>query len=285
MKPAYTPPAEPVRAAAPPSIKRPAPPSVETPARPSEAATRQGELETRVYKGATYVKGSNGEWHILQLPPQPVQAQAAGEAASNVVKMPAIKEAPAVKETPVIAWSTPAAIAYGTPLTTTQLRAMASAPGKFTYTPSLGELLPAGTHTLSVVFTPNDADSYTTAEATVTLSVTKATPKIEWPAPAAVVHGTPLSDAQFNASASVPGRFVYTPSLGEVLAAGTHKLSATFTPADTAGYATAQATATLTVSKATPILSWAKPARDGLRRATGGRAVECHGVGGGPIRL
>ena len=54
------------------------------------------------------------------------------------------------KETPAVAWSTPAPIAYGTPLTTTQLRAMASVPGKFAYTPAVGEMLPAGTHTLSV---------------------------------------------------------------------------------------------------------------------------------------
>ncbi|MGD0546881.1 MAG: AAA family ATPase, partial [Terracidiphilus sp.] len=277
VKPAYAPPAEPpARAAASTaytrmeSAERIAP----VPAKRAEAQppARPGELETRNYKGATYVKGPDGEWHIQQSPHEPVEARGAREAASNVVKMPVVKETPAapvkketavipeIKEATVIAWSTPVPIAYGTPLTTIQLRAMASAPGKFAYTPSLGEVLAAGTHTLSVAFTPNDPDSFTTAEATVILSVTKATPKIEWATPAALVHGVPLSAAQFNATASVPGRFVYTPSLGEVLPTGTHTLSATFTPADTAGYTTAQAAVSVTVTKATPSISWAKPA-------------------------
>jgi hypothetical protein len=82
------------------------------------------------------------------------------------------------RETPVIAWSTPAPIAYGTALSTKQLRAMASVPGSFAYTPSVGEVLPAGVHTLTVDFTPADTAGYTTAEATVLLTVTKAEPRL-----------------------------------------------------------------------------------------------------------
>jgi len=160
----------------------------------------------------------------------------------------------------MIAWSTPAPITYGTPLTTTQLRAMASVPGKFVYSPSLGEMLSAGTHTLSVAFTPNDVASYTTAQATVTLNVTKATPAINWPTPAAILHGTPLSSAQFNATASIPGKFVYESAVGEALSAGTHTLSVTFSPADSEGFSKAQATVLLTVTKAAPAISWPKPA-------------------------
>jgi hypothetical protein len=44
-------------------------------------------------------------------------------------------------------------------------------PGTFVYSPAAGTVLPAGTNTLSVTFTPTDTAGYTTAMATVTLSV------------------------------------------------------------------------------------------------------------------
>ena len=239
----------------------PAPAPVKRPAPAPAPVPQQGTLETRTYKGATYVKGTDGEWHIQQAASEPVREPAAPVA----VPVAAPVLAPAVskvveKETPVIAWSTPAPITFGTSLTTTQLRAMASVPGKFVYTPSLGEMLPAGTHTLSVAFTPNDSASYTTAQATVTLSVTKATPVIAWPAPAPIPYGAVLSAAQFNATASIPGKFAYTPATGEVLAAGTHSLSVTFAPADAQGFSTAQASVLLTVTKTAPAITWPAPA-------------------------
>ena len=259
-KPVYVPPAE-----APRRVETPAPTPTVNANRPVPAPARreapqivstparQGELETRSYKGATYVKGTDGEWHLQQAP-----ALAVTEAPAPVVK-PVVNKV-VEKETPAVAWSTPVPIAYGTPLTTTQLRAMASVPGKFVYTPAVGEMLPAGTHTLSVLFTPNDTAGYTTAQATVLISVTKATPAIAWSTPAPISYGAALSAAQFNATASVQGKFAYTPAAGEVLPAGAHTLTATFTPADFAGYSTAQAAVSLTVTNATPALTWTKPA-------------------------
>ena len=242
-KPVYVPPAE-----APRRVETPAPTPTVNANRPVPAPARreapqivstparQGELETRSYKGATYVKGTDGEWHLQQAP-----ALAVTEAPAPVVK-PVVNKVvePVVnkvveKETPAVAWSTPVPIAYGTPLTTTQLRAMASVPGKFVYTPAVGEMLPAGTHTLSVLFTPNDTAGYTTAQATVLISVTKATPAIAWSTPAPISYGAALSAAQINATASVQGKFAYTPAAGEVLPAGEHTLTETFTPADLAG--------------------------------------------------
>jgi len=53
---------------------------------------------------------------------------------------------------------------------------------------------------------------------------------------------------QLNATASVPGTFVYTPSAGAVLNAGTGQtLSVTFTPTDTANYTPATASVAITV--------------------------------------
>jgi RHS repeat-associated protein len=164
------------------------------------------------------------------------------------------------KATPTITWPTPAPITYGTALSSTQLDATANVPGSFAYTPALGTVLPAGSQTLSTTFTPTDTTDYTTATASVTLSVNKATPTITWPTPAAITYGTPLSSTQLDATANVPGSFVYNPASGTVLGVGSQTLSTTFTPTDTTDYTTATATVTLSVAQATPTITWPIPA-------------------------
>src|SRR6185503_4034746 len=110
--------------------------------------------------------------------------------------------------------------------------------------------------TLSATFTPTDATNYTTATASVTINVGKATPTVSWNTPTGIVYGTALSTAQLNASASVGGTFVYAPSAGTVLTAGVQALSMTFTPTDATNYTTATASVTITVGKATPTVGW-----------------------------
>jgi hypothetical protein len=79
---------------------------------------------------------------------------------------------------PVLTWATPASIAFGVPLTATQLNATAAGvtgaalPGTFAYTPAAGTVLNAGTQTLSVSFVPTNALDYTDATASVSLVVT-----------------------------------------------------------------------------------------------------------------
>jgi uncharacterized repeat protein (TIGR03803 family) len=73
--------------------------------------------------------------------------------------------------TPVIAWTPPAAIVSGTPLSGLQLNATANTDGTFDYSPVAGTVLGAGLQTLSVTFTPTDATNYGTAASTVTLTV------------------------------------------------------------------------------------------------------------------
>lgn len=74
-----------------------------------------------------------------------------------------------------ITWSAPAAITYGTALSSAQLNATANVPGTFSYTPSLGSVLNAGNNqTLSVTFTPDDVFVYGPATATVAISVQRA---------------------------------------------------------------------------------------------------------------
>jgi len=81
--------------------------------------------------------------------------------------------------TPSITWATPAAITYGTALSSTQLDAAASFSGNslagtFAYSPAAGTVLAAGPHTLSATFTPADTTDYTTASQSTTIAVTGA---------------------------------------------------------------------------------------------------------------
>ena len=138
------------------------------------------------------------------------------------------------KAAPAITWATPAAISYGTALSATQLDANTTVAGTYAYTPAAGTVLTAGPQTLSVTFTPTDSGDYTTATATVTLTVNKATPTITWANPAAIPYGTALSATQLDASSTVAGTYVYTPAAGTVLSAGSQILSVTFTPTDSA---------------------------------------------------
>ncbi|HEV3341571.1 MAG TPA: choice-of-anchor Q domain-containing protein [Pirellulales bacterium] len=84
------------------------------------------------------------------------------------------------KATPIVNWATPAAMTYGTALSSAQLDAtsswtVATSPvnvlGTLTYTPSTDTLLGAGSHTLNVAFTPSDTTDFTTATGSVTVIV------------------------------------------------------------------------------------------------------------------
>ena len=168
-----------------------------------------------------------------------------------------VRAAPAV-----IMWVNPASIEYGTALGATQLNATANVPGTFVYAPAAGTVLNVGAgQTLSVTFTPTDTASYTTAAQTVTIDVTKAMPVVTWANPASIVSGTALSVTQLNATANVPGTFVYTPPMGTVLSAGTGQvLSVTFTPRNTANYNTATKAVAIDVSGSTGVGDVTPPA-------------------------
>jgi hypothetical protein len=91
---------------------------------------------------------------------------------------PSFNENVIFQQAPVITWATPANIVYGTPLSGAQLNASSSVAGSFTYSPAAGAILGTGKQTLNVIFTPTDAIDYTTATASVTLTVVPGTPTI-----------------------------------------------------------------------------------------------------------
>ena len=85
------------------------------------------------------------------------------------------------KAAPIVTWATPADITYGTALSGVQLDASASVGGGYVYTPAGGSVLSAGTHTLSVTFTPSDAANYGSVTTTVDLDVLAASQTIDFP--------------------------------------------------------------------------------------------------------
>jgi autotransporter-associated beta strand protein len=98
----------------------------------------------------------------------------------------------------------------------------------------------------------NGAFNTNTGVLTVT-EVIKTTPEIIWSDPSAISYGTALSSTQLNASSSVPGAFVYSPTNGSVLNVGIHTLTAVFTAQNTNNYISPVTnTVTLVVNPAAP---------------------------------
>ena len=131
-------------------------------------------------------------------------------------------------------------------------------PGTYVYNPPAGTLLSVGTHTLNVVFTPDNTGGYTGATGSTTIVVTQAKPTINWPTPGAISTTTPLSSTQLDATATIngaplAGTYFYTvppgttDAHGQTLTAGTHTLKVVFTPTDTTDYMSASATVQIVV--------------------------------------
>ncbi len=101
----------------------------------------------------------------------------------------------------------------------------------------------------------------TTAKKTVTIS---------WSNPQDITYGTKLSSTQLNATATyngvaVSGTYAYSPSVGTILSPGSQQtLKVTFTPTNRRVYSTAYKEVKInvlsSVTKVTPVISWATPA-------------------------
>ena len=162
------------------------------------------------------------------------------------------KIAQAPPQNPMITWVAPKSITYGTALSSVQLNAAADVPGTFVYSPADGAVLGPGTQTLTATFTPIDSVNFAAVTVTTTMTVNQVIPAIVWAAPAAITCGTALSSTQLDATADVPGTFVYSPAIGTVPALGSQILSVTFTPDDTTDCTTATAKQTLLVNPVAP---------------------------------
>ena len=119
------------------------------------------------------------------------------------------------------------------------------------------------------------------SSATADFVVDKKVPVVEWNTPLPIVYGTALDGAQLNARGYTDaglnhGNLVYSMAWGSVPNAGTHTLSVTFTPWDTAHYTAATASVSLVVNRANPLVEvygYAVP-YDGTPKSVTGRVID-----------
>ena len=109
--------------------------------------------------------------------------------------------------------------------------------------------------------------NYTVSYTGANLTIVKATPVLSWLAPYPVPAGTVLDSRQLNATASLPGSFLYTPAAGTALAAGLgQSLGVSFTPDDTANYNTASLSVTIDAALAAQSISFPPPCGEAADR-------------------
>jgi subtilisin family serine protease len=104
------------------------------------------------------------------------------------------------KAVPLVLWPELSPILQGSPLSANELNATANIPGIFTYDPTLGTVLPLGTHILTAAFTPEDSTNYETLPLlTNSLTVVSYFPA---PHPADLTSSFLLSTSDFSDYAS-----------------------------------------------------------------------------------
>lgn len=137
---------------------------------------------------------------------------------------------------PTIEWPTPGTIIYGDALSKSALAA--DAHGTFAWQNG-DTILPVGTYTQTIVYTPADTANYDytgvalTATATVTVAKAPA-PAIVWPTASAITYGDALGTSTLT-SDDRNGAFAWkAPS--QILDAGEHFATVVYTPADKTNY-------------------------------------------------
>jgi DNA-binding beta-propeller fold protein YncE len=135
--------------------------------------------------------------------------------------------------------------------------------------------LAPGSYTISVTYGGDSNYASTSTPTTIQVQVSQIRPTLGWtPGASSITYGTSLNgilDATATySSTAIPGSFTYTatPSGGSaslvtsstVLSVGSYTLTANFTPTDTTTYASASTTTSLSVTRATPSITWGTPA-------------------------
>lgn len=115
-----------------------------------------------------------------------------------------------------VSWPAPAAIDFGTALSSTQLNASANIPGTFTYSQAIGTVLPLGSNMVTATFTPTDTFNYGVSVTTQSINVTV-------PAAAVTLSAAAMISAGQQASVTL--------TVSPFPVALTAKVTLTFTPA------------------------------------------------------
>ena len=165
-----------------------------------------------------------------------------------------------------ITWANPMDIDYGTPLSGTQLNAMASVSGSFDYAPGSGSVLDVGEgQLLSATFTPDEPESYSGGVTAVFISVVKADQTITFdPLPdrtfgdadfdlsATATSGLDVSFAVQSGPATLDGNTLSITGTGTVIIRASQ-------PGDDNHEAAPDVDRSFDVAKATPQITWNDP--------------------------
>jgi probable HAF family extracellular repeat protein len=180
------------------------------------------------------------------------------------------------KATPTVNWNNPADITYGTLLSSTQLNATATNPidsssvtGTFTYTPAAGTALHAGNgQTLRADFAPTDTTNYNTpAQKTVSINVLKAALTITADAKSKTYLAanptltfTPTGFVNSDTAAVLSDAPSLTTTATTTSSVGPYPITVSQGTLSAADYTFNFVNGTLTINKATPVITWSNPA-------------------------
>ena len=224
---------------------------------PDESYSFTGEDARLVVGGAEFSSADAGKWSVKATGTHSLSGADAKNYILDGVDDTGL-QGTIGKVSQTITWGNPSSITYGTKLSGTQLNATVSgvsggsAPGALSYNQAVGDLLNAGSRTLTV--TAAATGNYLETTKSVTLQVDKAGQTITWGNPSNITYGTKLSGTQLNATVSgvsggsAPGALTYSPASDALLNAGSRTL--TVTAAGTDNYLEATKSVALQVDKA-----------------------------------
>ena len=163
-----------------------------------------------------------------------------------------------IKATPIVSpWPSASAISYGAALSTSSLTGGSATPSGGAFAWTTGAAIPTvGSPAESVTYTPTDTVHYGNATGTVHITVNKLTATIvSSPTASPITYGQTLVSSKLSGgSATVPGTFAWTTSSTQP-GAGTPSESVTFTPSNSALYASVTGSVNVTVNQASPTVS------------------------------
>jgi hypothetical protein len=254
-----------------------------------DAATTCPELTTSSSAG-TLAAGSNCIYAVDFAPTAAGSASGSAVLKDNTLGVTGSTQtigltATAIKGAPPITWSNPAAITYGTALSSTQLDASSTLSGTFVYSPSSGTVLSAGSQTLSVTFNPTDTTDYNSGTDNVTLTVNPAAPTITFTVSNQTYGVSPFAVSATSNSAGaitysvVSGPATVSGSTVTITGAGTVVLQAS--QAASGNYSAGTQNASFTVAKATKTITFPQPTTPAT--VTGTATLGATASGGDPV--
>ncbi len=183
-------------------------------------------------------------------------------ASTNYLAAPTVTEQTTVAApiAPTVSFTgAPASAPYGSSFTVvattnaSTTAAISASPATVCYIAGTTVTMINGTGTCTLTATWAADDVYSSAKATQKTVASKLSSGLNWATPAPITHGTLLSSTQLDATASVPGTFVYSPAAGTepkvpVAPATCDTLKVTFTPTQSTYYAKETATVCLVVN-------------------------------------